>query len=233
MNFLIELLFPRRCPLCDKPVDKMGRLICKKCEMRLRYIESPFCMKCGKALKDNTKEYCVDCECANHVFDRSRALYEYDSVKEAIYRFKYGKRREYVHFFGKQLSTYLGEEIEGFGAEAIIPVPLHKDREKSRGYNQAALLAGALSEETGIPVLEDLVLRTKATVPQKELKEKERQNNLKNAFKMARNDVKLKTIIVVDDIYTTGATMDEMAMCLKNAGAKKVYGISLAIGKGI
>lgn len=233
MNFLVELLFPRRCPVCDKPVDKMGRLICKPCKKKLEYVQAPFCMKCGKKLRDDTVEYCVDCEKAEHIFDRGRALYEYESVKEAVYRLKYENRQEYAEYFGKDLANHLGDMIKGWKPDVIIPVPLHKDREKKRGFNQAALIARVLGKELKIPVDEKIIYRIKATTPQKELKGKERQNNLKNAFKMGQNDVKLKTIIVVDDIYTTGATMDEMALCLKRAGAKEVYCISMAVGRGI
>lgn len=233
MNFLIELLFPRRCPVCDKPVDKMGRYICRKCRKKVQYVKSPLCLKCGKSVKDETQEFCEDCRNFNHIFDRGRALYEYDSMKEAIYRFKYRGRKEYADFFGKELAEKLGEEIKGFKADAIVPVPLHKEREKKRGYNQAALVARSLGKELHIPVNEKLIYRKKATLAQKNLKGKERQNNLKNAFKIGQNDVKLKTIIVVDDIYTTGATMDEVSMCLKNAGIQKVYCISLAVGSGM
>ena len=233
MNFLIELLFPRRCPVCDKPVDKMGRYICLKCRKKVQYVKSPLCLKCGKSVKDETQEFCEDCRNSNHIFDRGRALYEYDSMKEAIYRFKYRGRKEYADFFGKELAEKLGEEIKGFKADAIVPVPLHKEREKKRGYNQAALVARSLGKELHIPVNENLIYRKKATLAQKNLKGKERQNNLKNAFKIGQNDVKLKTIIVVDDIYTTGATMDEVSMCLKSAGIQKVYCISLAVGSGM
>lgn len=233
MNLLIELLFPRRCPVCDKPVDKLGRYLCSKCQKQIRYVEAPFCLKCGKGLKEEAYEYCEDCTNADHIFDRGRALYEYNTVKEAIYRLKYENRREYAEFFGKQIARKLGEEIKSWNPDAIVPVPLHKDREKSRGYNQAALIAKAFGRELNIQVLENFIYREKATVPQKELKGKERQNNLKNAFKIGRNDVKLKTIIVVDDVYTTGTTMDEMAQCLKNAGIQKVFCISLAVGRGI
>ena len=233
MNFLVELLFPRRCPLCDKPVDKMGRYMCKKCQGDLRYVESPFCFKCGKQLKEQDLEYCEDCENTEHCFDRGRAIYQYDTIKEAIYRFKYEERTEYAEFFGKQLAERLGKEIEAWKPDAIVPVPLHREREKRRGYNQATLLARELGRRLNIPVYENLVYRQKATTPQKELKGEERQNNLKNAFKIGQNDVKLKTIIVVDDVYTTGATMDEMAQCLKRAGVREVYCISLAVGRGI
>lgn len=233
MNFLVELLFPRRCPVCDKPVDKMGNYICKKCQEHIRYVQSPYCLKCGKELKTSTEEYCEDCKNAAHIFDRGRAVYEYESIKEAVYRFKYAGRREFAEFFGKQTADILGKEIKGWKPDVIVPVPLHKEREKKRGYNQAALLAKEVSKCLDIPVNDKIIYRSRATVPQKELNGKERQNNLKNAFKIGQNDVKLKTIIVVDDIYTTGATMDEMAQCLKSAGAEKIYCISLAIGRGI
>ncbi len=233
MNFLIDLLFPRRCPICDRPVDKIGNDICKACLPKIRYVESPYCLKCGKPLKDDAKEYCMDCINATHIFDRGRALYEYDTVKEAIYRFKYEGRKEYATFFGRQLAKRLSKEILSWKPDAILPVPLHKDRLKERGYNQAFLLARELGRALNIPVNEEILYRKRATIPQKELNVKERQNNLKNAFKIRQNDVKLKTIIVVDDIYTTGSTMNGIAQCLKEAGTEKIFFVSLAVGKGI
>ncbi len=233
MNFLIELLFPRRCPVCDRPVDKMGRYACKKCRRGLKYVENSYCMKCGKSLKEADDECCVDCQNASHLFDRGRALYEYETVKMAVYRFKYQGRREYAAFFGMELADKLGEEIRSWRADAIIPIPLHKDREKQRGYNQSALIAQELGKRLNIPVEGKILERIRKTLPQKNLKGKERQNNLKNAFKIRQNDVKLNTVIVVDDIYTTGATMDEIAGCLKRAGVRYVYCISLAVGRGI
>ena len=110
MNFLVELFFPRRCPVCDKPVDKMGNYICKKCQEHIRYVQSPYCLKCGKELKASTEEYCEDCKNAAHIFDRGRAVYEYESIKEAVYRFKYAGRREFAEFFGKQTADILGKE---------------------------------------------------------------------------------------------------------------------------
>ena len=233
MNLLIELLFPRRCPVCDKPVDRMGSFVCKKCRTTLRYVHSPYCMKCGKKLKEDTKEYCEDCKNTQHLFERGRALYEYDSIKTAIYRFKYEGRREYADFFGKELTRRFGEQIKEWKVDAFVPVPLHAEREKKRGYNQAALIAKVLGRELNIPVNEKIICRAKATLPQKQLNGKERQNNLKNAFKIGQNDVKLNTVVVVDDIYTTGATMDAVAECLKNAGVGKVYCISLTVGRGM
>ena len=233
MNFLVELLFPRRCPVCDRPVDKMGAYVCKKCRLKIKYVQSPYCMKCGKGVKSEETELCGDCRNGVHFFTAQRALYEYDTMKAAIYRFKYEGRREYAEFFGRELAQKLGDRILLWKPDVIVPVPLHKEREKQRGYNQAALIAKELGRRLDIPVDVKYISRVRKTLAQKNLNGKERQNNLKNAFKISQNDVKLNTVIVVDDIYTTGATMDEMAECLKRAGVREVYCISLAIGKGM
>ena len=233
MNLLIELLFPRRCPICDKPVDKIGRYVCKKCEASLQYVEPPYCMKCGKGLESETKEYCMDCQNTEHFFQSGRALYEYEPIKESIYRFKYEGRKEYAEFYGKELAKRFGGQLKEWKIDALVPVPMHIDKVKKRGYNQAFLIAKVLGEELNIPVRDEIVKRMRATLPQKQLNGKERQNNLKNAFKMGKNDVKLNTVVVVDDIYTTGATMDAVTECLKSAGVKKVYCISLTVGRGM
>ena len=233
MNLLVELLFPRRCPICDKPVDKMGHYVCKSCQGTIRYVKAPYCMKCGKSLRDDTKEYCLDCQKTEHFFQSGRALYEYETIKMSIYRFKYEGRKEYAEVYGKELAKHFGEWIKERKVDAIVPVPLHKEKEKKRGYNQAALIARAFGKELNIPVKEEMVKRVRVTMPQKELNGKERQNNLKNAFKIGKNDVKLNTVVVVDDIYTTGATMDAVTACLIRAGIKKVYCISLTIGRGM
>ena len=114
-----------------------------------------------------------------------------------------------------------------------MPVPVHPSRKRKRGYNQAELLAGVISRRTGIPVRQDLIVRQKKTVPQKELDEKQRQNNLKKAFKIIKNDVKLDTIVIIDDIYTTGSTINAMATMLHIAGISRIYYAALAIGNGL
>jgi ComF family protein len=118
-------------------------------------------------------------------------------------------------------------------AQAIIPVPIHRSRLRQRGYNQAELVAKELSRLTGIPMYGKLVKRTKKTVPQKMLNPNERQNNLKKAFNIDSNVVKLNKTILIDDIYTTGSTIDAVAMELKRHGVKSVFFITLCIGEGI
>lgn len=231
MNLFVELLFPRRCAICDKPVDKMGHYVCKKCESTLRYVDVPYCMKCGKSLESETKEFCLDCQNMEHFFKRGRALYEYESIKESIYRFKYEGRKEYAEFYGKELAKRFGEQIKEWKVDAVIPVPMHLEKEKKRGYNQAFLIAKVLGRELNMPVRDEIVTRVRATLAQKQLKGKERQNNLKNAFKISQNDVKLYTIIIIDDIYTTGSTIDALAEQFRVAGIGKIYFLTISGGR--
>lgn len=232
LRIVIQLVFPLRCPVCDGIVTPFGEKICLDCLKRLKYVSPPRCLKCGKHLEDEEQEYCRDCSGREHAFIQGRALYEYDSAAAAIYRFKYGNRREYADFFGEELAGYLGEYIRRIRPDGLIPIPLHPARQRRRGYNQAYLLAKAVSRYTGVPVYDKILIRVKNTAPLKKLNFRERQNNLKKAFNIRGNDVKLKTIILIDDIYTTGSTMDEAAAVLRRAGVEQVYFLTLACGSG-
>lgn len=228
--FAIQLLFPLRCPVCDEIVTPFGATVCPACLDRLKVITSPYCMKCGKQLDDQEQEYCHDCSQRKHYFVRGRALYEYGSAAVSIYRFKYGGRKEYASFYGSQIVRQLSGEIRSMAPDLLIPIPLHPVRKRNRGYNQAELLAKSISGYTGIPVCGTILIRVKNTTPLKRLNPQERQNNLKKAFLIRGNDVKCKTVLLVDDIYTTGSTIDAAAKVLLEAGAKKVYFITLSIG---
>ena len=232
MNYLKELLFPRRCAVCDEIVKFGKNKICAGCEDKFVPITEPWCMKCGKELNSCEKEYCMDCSRGSHIFTRGRAVFAYNSVAESLYRFKYQGRQEYAEYYGECMSKYLNDETEMQRADAIVPVPLHYKRKRHRGYNQAELLAEAIGRAWNIPVKSNLVVRCKNTMPLKQFNPSQRQNNLKKAFKLAQNDVKLKTIIIVDDIYTTGSTIDSVARVFLQAGVHKVFFVTLAVGKG-
>ncbi len=233
----VQLLFPLRCPVCDEIVTPFGEKICLECMKKLRYVTQPRCYRCGKKLEDEEKEYCRDCSTRRHLFVQGRALYEYDCIAPAIYRFKYGNRREYADFFGEEMALYLGDFLRSVHPDGLIPVPLHRKRLRRRGYNQASLLARVLGKRLQIPVYDKLAARVKNTTPLKLLDPRERQNNLKKAFHIVGNDVKLgkkiKSVVIVDDIYTTGSTIDEMSRVLLETGVERVYFVTLACGKGI
>jgi ComF family protein len=158
------------------------------------------------------------------------ALFDYQSIAGAVYRFKYKGRQEYAEFFGAEISRRLGREIRLLEPDCLIPVPIHKKRLRIRGYNQAAILAKVISRHLNIPVEDKLISRVRATTPLKKLNRKERQNILKKAFKIVRNDVKLKTVVVIDDVFTTGSTIDAIAAELKAVGVDRVYFVALSIG---
>ena len=232
-----DVLYPKACPICGKaaPVVEGKRAqVCPECYEELRFIKHNYCLRCGKELGSAAQQYCYDCSRIKHVYDQGAAALMYtDGIKQSIYRYKYKGKREYASWYGAMLAKGCGERIAMWNPDVIIPVPLHKKKLKERGYNQAELMARALGEQLGIPVDGDYLVRTNNTVPMKKLTGEERINNLKNAFNIVSNSVQYNKILLVDDIYTTGATIDACATVLKAHGAKSVYYVSLCVGKGI
>lgn len=229
---ILGVFFPARCAICDKAIE-YNRLICEECKNKVHTISGDTCMKCGKKLTGNNALYCYDCSRLHHEYDRGFAVFEYADIKKSLYRFKYSKRAEYAKYYAYVTADNLGATLKSLGVEAFIPVPIHKSRYNKRGYNQAQEYAKELSKLTGIDTMPKIIVRTKKTVPLKELSKNERQKNLKGAFKLLKNDVKLSSVCLIDDIYTTGATIDTIAGLLKDYGVKKVYYITVAIGEGL
>ncbi len=221
-DLLMDFLFPRHCPVCDDVVTPFGQKICDDCRDKIKLNLPPFCLKCGKKLH-STDKLCKDCRGKNTKYIRGRSLYEYKTSFEGIFKMKYKGRAEFGDYYGQQMAVYLKGFIDEVKPDAIIPVPLHKTRENKRGYNQAFCIAKALGRANGIPVYKNYVKRIKPTLPLKMMTPAERQNNLKKAFIIDQNVVKLKTIIVVDDIYTTGSTIDGISSTLLKNGTTKVY----------
>ena len=232
-GFIEDLIFPRRCVICDRPANRSFDGVCMECRSKILYIRVPFCMKCGKKLSREETEYCDDCRRRKHFFIQGKALYDYGGMADSIFRFKYCGRQEYAAFYGKDLYERYASWLSAIKPDALVPVPIHPSRKRKRGYNQSELLARELSKHSGISVNDHLIIRIKKTLPQKELTQGERQNNLKKAFKICKNDVKLDTIVIIDDIYTTGSTIDAMASLLLASGVQKIYFMTLAVGRGI
>lgn len=230
---LINLLYPGRCVVCDEITGNIGEGVCKKCRSKIVYIREPFCMKCGKQLSNDEQEYCGDCGKKQHLYIQGTALYDYGSMADSLFRFKYAGRMEYAKFYGRELYREKAFWLSMIRPDALIPVPIHHSRKRSRGYNQAELIARELSKCSGIPLNTRLIRRKGRTSPLKNLNQLEREKNLKRAFKIYKNDVKLSTIVIIDDIYTTGSTIDAMTKSLYEAGIAKVYFMTLTIGRGI
>lgn len=231
---ILPLLYPYRCPLCRRALP-YGSLICPGCAGKLPYVEQPVCFRCGKPVHDPESEYCTDCRLIPKSFSSGRALFLYNEItRPMMAAFKYKNVR--------CLSTFLtGELFHAFlpfflrcRIEAVIPVPIHKKKQKKRGYNQAELLAKELAFLLHLPCYSDFLVRAKETAAQKSLGPKERYRNLADAFSVHaryRELAKaLSSVLLIDDIYTTGATAENCSRALLNAGVTRVHICSVCIG---
>ena len=226
----LDLVFPRHCPICHKILKNREWLICPECREQVTPIREPYCKKCGKPVKES-REYCGDCAGGRHLFTEGRGIFFYNEIwKESIVRYKYSGCREYGDFYGKMLWACGKKEIRRWKPDMIVPVPLHARKLRVRGFNQSEYIADRLSELAGIPVKGNLVKKIRHTRSQKRLDAAVRRKNLREAFGMeARLDG--KNILVVDDVYTTGSTMDAMASVLRDHGAEAVFFLTVCIGK--
>lgn len=227
-----DLLFPRRCPVCGGVAMPKGRLICPACLKQLSFISSPACMKCGKEIGSRDQEYCADCIRRKKSFERGFALLNYDSRAAAsMAAVKYHNKREYLDFYARAAALRFGKQFRQVGIQVIVPVPVHASRLKTRGFNQAAVLAEKLSAELGIP-WEELLIRVKKTDPQKSLGSAERLKNLRGAFEAEQEAGKWERVLLVDDIYTTGSTAEICSRALLKTGVKQVFVFAVCIGHG-
>jgi len=227
------LLYPKKCPLCDKTLVFLEDGVCDICEKNQPKVVAPFCMKCGKTVEDVEQEYCADCVAIPKSFEKGYPAFSYrDGIKDAIYAFKYKNQRYYAEYFSDSILQLYKEELQQLNLDGIVPVPVHKYKKRQRGYNQAEVLADCLAKELQLPMYPSYLLRVENTNPQKELNDKIRIKNLKNAFKIGENAIELKKVLLVDDIYTSGATIEACTRILLEAGVQKVYYTSVAIGKG-
>lgn len=200
---MLEILYPRRCAVCDE-IEVTGKGICPLCKDKVHVAGEPACKKCGKPLVDERKEFCTD----------------------------YGNKREYAEFYANAALKKYGVWLNKIKAEVLIPIPMYSRKKRLRGYNQAEVFARELGRKAGILVDEHLVRRVRNTIPQKELNESQRHRNLKNAFQLTADIVEYKRVVLVDDIYTTGSTMDEVSKVLKASGVENIYYICISIGEG-
>lgn len=224
------MLYPNVCPFCGKVSIEP---ICKECMEKIQYIREPLCKKCGKPVKEEQSEYCHDCKVRKRSFDQGKGLWLHKvPVNQAIYRYKYHNRRIYSRVFANELYRVYEKKLAQWAVEAIVPIPLHKKRRRMRGFNQTEYIAKELGERVGIPMIPDLLVRVKSTVPQKKLESRKRNENISKAFRIRKGREIPSCILLIDDIYTTGSTINEAAKILKLAGAKRVYFLTISIGQG-
>ena len=231
---IFDLIYPRRCPICQEIIPYgAGKLACDTCRRRVPYIRGNRCMKCGKPVESEDMEYCFDCASDEKHYEKGYPLMLYTKdVKQGVLAMKYHNRREYAEFYSQEMLKEFAGEWKAIRFDGIVPVPVHRHRRRVRGYNQAELLAYPIGKALEVRVYNKLLIRTTDTKPQKDLDDKERLKNIKNAFIIGQNKVELNKVLLIDDIYTSGATIEACTNALHRGGVSQVYYTSICIGKG-
>ncbi len=216
----LDLFFPARCAGCGVT----GTQWCAACQDRIQFLDEPGCLRCGGPLQTAECDRCLRFPAA---FDRVRSVALYQSpLSDAIIQLKYDARGG----FGDRLAFHLIAFLQqvGWQIDRILPVPLGEHRLRERGYNQADLLARPLSRYYSIRYLPQALQRTKETASQVGLSAGARQQNVSGAFQANEKLIAGCNVLLVDDVFTTGATLNACARALREGGAGKVYGLTLA-----
>ncbi|MGL9717292.1 MAG: ComF family protein [Wolbachia sp.] len=221
-----NLLFPNVCVSCECIIDKNYDL-CNECNKKINFLTKHYCNVCGVVIPDNIY-MCGKCISNPPPFKELRSVFAYDQhSKNMIINFKFFDNLSYVKTYAKWM--YQTNQDIFQNAEALIPIPLHKMRLFKRKYNQAALLAKELSKLSNSFYTPFAIRRLRHTTPQAGLSLKQREKNLKKAFKISDKEIiKNKIVILVDDVVTTGATVRSCSQEILNSGAREVRVLSLA-----
>ncbi len=224
-EFIYDLVFPKKCAGCQAE----GPWLCPECFEKIIIVKAAFCPFCQRITPQG--QYCSRCRPRFNLTGVIIAANYENPLKDAIHKYKYDRIRE----LAEPLSELLVMRLEaGFptGNLVLIPVPLTKERERERGFNQAEVLAKKLSQAFDLSLVTNVLRRTKNRPAQITLTGRERRENIKGVFEVKGDLVKIKgkTILLLDDVMTTGATLNEAAGVLKKAGARNIWGLVLAKG---
>ncbi len=218
----LNLLFPQRCIGCGKE----GTLICSSCQSSLPRVMPPLCPRCGRPQPSGI--LCSSCVSWRAEIDGIRSPFRFDGVvRQAVYQLKYRNLRALAAPLAQLLNDYLvTNPVPG---EVLVPVPLHRKRIRERGYNQSSLLARELGKRTSLPVIDNCLVRQRYALPQaRTTSVEERQSNVADAFTCRDDNLRDKQVLLIDDVSTSGATLDACAGVLKAAGATSVWGLTMA-----
>lgn len=227
---LLELLYPKptKCNVCRRASREA---VCSSCLSALEYIEGRVCLKCGKGLFDDyIDSLCPDCKKDNKHFDMAFSCFQYKNMgKTIIHKLKYEGFKDISYVLARLMQQKLIDEDISY--KAVVPVPIHKKKLEARGFNQSKLIAERIAKLSGT-ALWDCLERSEETTEQFKLDRLNRKLNVLNAFciNMLYNKIKYDDILLVDDIYTTGSTVDECSRVLKQYGVKNIYVITAATG---
>lgn len=230
----LTFVYPERCCLCFEKLAEDEKDCCRQCYHYYQPIVSYYCSVCGKPVDENENR-CFDCRRRSHIYEAGRSLWLYhEAVKKSLYRLKHGRQLWIGVSYGRLLYQHFSNQVNDWQVDMVVAVPQHWLRLGKKGYNQSEVIAKSFARDGEWPFWSDVFRVAKRKTPQKELGREQRQVNLKNTF-FVRDGVEVseKVVLLIDDVYTTGATMDACSQALMDAGAKKVYYLTLAIGKGI
>jgi ComF family protein len=219
----LDLFFPQWCISCGKE----GNYICDACRQSVSGISPPICLRCGRPKSQGMN--CTGCGDVPAEIDGIRSPFIFDGViRQAVHELKYRNLRALVPLMARLLYDYLVENpIPG---DVLVPVPLHRKRWRERGYNQSALLANELGRLSGFSVVEDCLVRHSYTPPQaRSAGVSERRRNVADAFSCLNGRLEGKHVILIDDVSTSGATLNACAKVLKAAGVSSVWGLVMAL----
>ncbi len=219
---IVDLFFPARCLGCSR----WGDFICPECFRQIPRIEPPLCMKCGKP--ESSGLLCPSCWGWHSEIEGIRSVFRFEGlIRHCIHQLKYYNLKALSLRLGDCLAGYLQSNL--IPCDVLVPVPLHSKRLKQRGYNQSGLIAAALGKITNLPVGANCLCRTRDSAPQaKSANVEERRQNVAGAF-ICRNDtLRDGRILLIDDVCTSGATLEACAGALKSAGARSVWGLTIA-----
>jgi competence protein ComFC len=221
-NEVIDLFFPRECIGCGRIDD----FICIQCAKKLPRLVPPLCPKCGKP--EPSGHLCHECWGKSSCLDNVHSVFVFDgTMRTAVHSLKYHNLRAIAECLGRYMASYYLEN--SLNGSVLVPVPLHENRVRERGYNQSTLLAREISRIIEIPVSVELIKRNRDCISQARTKNvEERRRNMENAFSPVNDGISGMEIILIDDVCTSGATLEACAAALKKAGAKHVTGFTLA-----
>lgn len=228
---LLEVFFPAGggCPVC---AGGAGGDVCPECAAYFRsFTHLPACRCCGRFMPPAGGSLCDDCRHREWPFVLVRACAPYEGpARTAVLRLKYGRRRALAAAMGEAMAEAARAETVFAGAAVIVPVPLFPARRRERGFNQAELLAQEVGRRLGLPVA-PVILKERDTPAQAGLRRAERERNLEGAFRTVNTaGLHGRSVILIDDVFTTGSTLAACAQVLRRAGVAAVYGLTFATG---
>ena len=231
---ILDWIYPPRCMSCRNPLplqDSARRelWLCSYCENLFQPLEPPGCSICSATVNEGVTT-CTSCYGKNFSFIHNRSAFAYeDLVRDMMHEIKFRRRRHVAQGLGRLWAKMLLAEPTTFPADAVlVPLPMHTKKRRERGFDQAMVMAEAISDITGVKLVNALE-RTHDTPPQSGLHPSQRIENVKGAFRLKPGNINGQTLVLVDDIYTTGASLNECARVLLSGGASSVYTITLAI----